>query len=137
MAGEYREPNLESYVVADVPGTGGFRQDNGVSGRIMILGRVGCVNMRQIKCAPGQLASRYSNVDAVSRRRDPSGSSTGVLPERTTWRGPRTAAAGFAGTTWPVTSQSKRWRMAASCCFTLGAATSRPCCSIQLATCRG
>ena len=33
-------------------------------------------------------------------------SSTGVLPVFTTCFGPRTAAAGFIGTTWPMTSQS-------------------------------
>jgi hypothetical protein len=32
--------------------------------------------------------------------------------------GPRTAAAGFIGTTWPMTSQSNSIRTAASCCFT-------------------
>ena len=35
-------------------------------------------------------------------------SSPAVLPERTKWRGPRTEAAGFIGTTWPLTSQSNR-----------------------------
>ena len=48
-------------------------------------------------------------------------SSTGVLPVFTTCFGPRTAAAGFIGTTWPVTSQSNSMRTAASCCFTPGA----------------
>ena len=33
------------------------------------------------------------------------GSSTGVLPRRTIWRGPRTAAAGLTGMIWPMTSQ--------------------------------
>lgn len=37
-------------------------------------------------------------------------SSTGVLPVLTVWLGPRTEAAGLCGTTWPVTSQSNRWR---------------------------
>jgi hypothetical protein len=46
------------------------------------------------------------------------GSSTGVCPQVTTWRGPRTAPAGFTGTTWPVTSQSNRCRSAASRCLT-------------------
>ena len=32
--------------------------------------------------------------------------------------GPATAAAGFIGSTWPVTSQSNSMRTAASCCFT-------------------
>ena len=49
-------------------------------------------------------------------------SSTGVLPVFTTCFGPRTAAAGFIGTTWPVISQSNSIRTAASCCFTPGAA---------------
>jgi hypothetical protein len=40
-------------------------------------------------------------------------------------RGPRTDAAGLTGTTWPVTSQSNKWRIAASRCLTLGAASSR------------
>ena len=48
-------------------------------------------------------------------------SSTGVLPVFTTCFGPRTAEAGFAGTTWPVMSQSNSMRTAASCCFTPGA----------------
>jgi len=33
---------------------------------------------------------------------------TGVYPQVTTWRGPRTEPAGLSGTTWPVTSQSNR-----------------------------
>lgn len=70
-----------------------------------------------------------------SSRRASSSSSTAVLPKRTTWHDPRTEAVGFTGTTWPVTSQSKRCRMAANCCLTLGA-ISRPYSSIQLATCR-
>jgi hypothetical protein len=49
---------------------------------------------------------------------------TGVLPVLTTCFGPRTAAAGFMGTIWPVTSQSNSMRTAASCCFTPG----DPCC---------
>ena len=48
-------------------------------------------------------------------------SSTGVLPVVTTYFGPRTAAAGLVGTTWPVMSQSNSIRTAASCCFTPGA----------------
>jgi hypothetical protein len=48
-------------------------------------------------------------------------SSTGVLPVFTTRFGPRTAAAGFIGTTWPVTSQSNSMRTAASRCLTPGA----------------
>ncbi len=46
-------------------------------------------------------------------------------------------AAGFTGTTWPVTSQWNRWRMEASCCFTVGAASSWAWFSIQVATCCG
>jgi hypothetical protein len=49
------------------------------------------------------------------------GSSTGVCPDVTTCRGPRTDLAGLTGTTWPVTSQSNGWRIAASRCLTLGA----------------
>ncbi len=49
------------------------------------------------------------------------GSSTGVLPRRTLWDGPRTEAAGLRGTTWPTTSQSNRWRIAARCCLAVGA----------------
>lgn len=65
------------------------------------------------------------------------GSSTGVLPWRTLCAGPRTEAAGLNGTTWPTTSQSNRWRIAASCCFTVGAERSRVWPSIQAATCSG
>jgi hypothetical protein len=43
------------------------------------------------------------------------------LPVFTTCFGPRTAAAGFIGITWPVMSQSNSMRTAASCCFTPGA----------------
>ena len=43
------------------------------------------------------------------------------MPVFTTCFGPRTAAAGFIGTTWPVISQSNSIRTAASCCFTPGA----------------
>ena len=60
-----------------------------------------------------------------SSARASDGSSTGVCPDVTTCRGPRTDAAGLTGTTWPVTSQSNRWRIAASRCLTLGAASSR------------
>ena len=74
---------------------------------------------------------------ASSRARASAGSSTGVLPWRTTCDGPRTEAAGLVGMTWPITSQSNRWRMAASCCLTLGAALSRVCSSIKVATCSG
>ena len=36
------------------------------------------------------------------------GSSTGVLPRRTIWRGPRTALAGLIGMIWPITIQSNK-----------------------------
>jgi hypothetical protein len=52
--------------------------------------------------------------------------STGVLPTRTTYLGPRTAAAGFTARTWPTISQSNSMRTAASACFTLGGEKSRP-----------
>ena len=72
-----------------------------------------------------------------SSARASAGSSTGVCPDVTTWRGPRTEPAGLTGTIWPVTSQSNRWRIAASRCLTLGAASSRVPASIQVATCTG
>src|SRR5438067_13618995 len=72
-----------------------------------------------------------------SSARASAGSSTGVCPDVTTWLGPRTECAGLTGTTWPVTSQSNRWRIAASRCLTLGAASSRVPASIQVATCTG
>ena len=72
-----------------------------------------------------------------SSARASAGSSTGVCPHVTTCRGPRTEPAGLTGTTWPVTSQSNRWRIAASRCLTLGAASSRVPASIQVATCTG
>ena len=72
-----------------------------------------------------------------SSARASAGSSTGVCPDVTTCRGPRTDAAGLTDTTWPVTSQSNRWRIAASRCLTLGAASSRVPASIQVATCTG
>ena len=49
-----------------------------------------------------------------------------VLPRDALCFGPRTAAAGLCGTTWPTTSQSNSIRIAASCCFTVGAERSRP-----------
>ncbi len=52
-------------------------------------------------------------------------SSTAVLPERNPGRGPPTEAAGFTGTTWPLTGQSNRCRRLASCCLTVGAETWR------------
>ena len=56
------------------------------------------------------------------------GCSTGVLPVLTMWVSPRTEVAGLVGITWPVTSQSKRRRMAAICCLIVGARY-RPCIS--------
>lgn len=47
--------------------------------------------------------------------------STGVFPLCTECRGPRTELAGLKDTIWPTTSQSKRTRSAAKCCFTDGA----------------
>jgi len=52
-------------------------------------------------------------------------SSIAVLPERSSGRGPLTEAAGFTGTTWPLTGQSNRCRRLASCCLTVGAETWR------------
>jgi hypothetical protein len=49
------------------------------------------------------------------------GSSTGVLPRRTIWRGPRTALAGLVGMIWPITIQSNKWRKAARRSFAVGA----------------
>ena len=69
-----------------------------------------------------------------SKRRASAGCSTGALPAFTACEGPRTDPAGFTGTTWPVTSHSNRWRSAASCCLTVGAACVRVCVSIQAAT---
>jgi hypothetical protein len=66
-----------------------------------------------------------------SSARASAGSSTGVCPDVTTWRGPRTEPAGLTGTTWPGTSQSNRWRIAASRCLTLGAASSCVAASIR------
>ena len=54
------------------------------------------------------------HLDAVDQARASSGASTGVLPIVTVCEGPRTDLAGFTGITWPVTSQSNRWRTAAS-----------------------
>ena len=61
-----------------------------------------------------------------SNSRASEGSSTGVLPRFTLWRGPRTEAAGLTGMTWPVTSQSNRCLIAARRCFAVGADRSRP-----------
>jgi len=51
---------------------------------------------------------------------------TVAAPLMTEWRGPRTACAGLAGITWPVTSQSNSIRMQARCCLTVGAERTRP-----------
>jgi hypothetical protein len=72
-----------------------------------------------------------------SSARASAGSSTDVCPDVTMCRGPRADAAGLTGTTWPVTSQSNRWRIATSRCLTLGAASSRVPASIQVATWTG
>jgi hypothetical protein len=50
-------------------------------------------------------------VNASVAPADADRSRAGVEPERLRfpwWRGPRTEAAGFTGTTWPVTSQSNQ-----------------------------
>ena len=49
------------------------------------------------------------------------GETTGVAPFVTTCFGPRTADAGFTGRIWLTTSQSQSMRIAARCCFTVGA----------------
>jgi hypothetical protein len=72
-----------------------------------------------------------------SSARASEGSSTGVCPDVTTCRGPRTVCVGLTGTTWPLTSQSNKCRSAASRCLTEGAASSRVAASIQVATCTG
>ena len=55
--------------------------------------------------------------------------SSGVLPFFTRYFGPRTACAGLASITWPVTSQSNSMRSAARCCFTVGG-VNVPCSSL-------
>ncbi len=60
-------------------------------------------------------------VDEDDTRRMRHRAHTGVFPVFTTCFGPRTAAAGFIGNTWPTMSQSNSIRTAASCCFTAGA----------------
>ena len=60
-----------------------------------------------------------------------------MRPLRALCLGPRTELAGLTATTWPITSQSKRWRSAASFCLTVGAETFRPRASIQVATWSG
>ena len=64
------------------------------------------------------------------------GSRTMALPLRTMSLGPRTEEAGFTGTIWPTTSQSKRWRTAASRYLTVGADAVVVCPSTQAATCK-
>jgi hypothetical protein len=61
----------------------------------------------------------------------------GIVRHRDRLLGPRTDAGGLTGTTWLVTSQSKRRRIAARRCLTVGAATSCVCPSIQVVTCGG
>ena len=66
------------------------------------------------------------DVDAVEQRARFGGIEHRRLPGRHDVAGARApSAAGLTGTTWPVTSQSNRWRIAASRCLTLGAASSR------------
>ena len=60
-------------------------------------------------------------LDAHADNGRDAGWSTGVLPVLTTWVGPRTEAAGLAGTTCPTTSQSNSRRMAARYCLIVGA----------------
>ena len=82
--------------------------------------------------------SRTVSVGMASRSlRHSFPSSTGVLPVFTTCFGPRTAAAGLAGMTWPVISQSNSIRTAASCCFTSGAEWVSWQVSIHVATSNG
>jgi hypothetical protein len=76
-------------------------------------------------------------VDAVEQRARFAGIEHRRLPGRDNVAGPRTDAAGLTGTTWPVTSQSNKWRTPASRCLTLGAASSRVPASIHVATCTG
>jgi hypothetical protein len=70
---------------------------------------------------------------ASTRSRTSCAESTGVLPVLTEWRGPRTDAAGFIGSTCPTTSQSNSDRSAAKRCFTDGADSDN--CSMYAATC--
>ncbi len=77
----------------------------------------------------GRASYGRAGVDSVQQLPGFSGVSTGVLPRRTICFGPRTAWAGFTGTTWPVTSQSNIIRMAESRCLAVGAAFVRVRCS--------
>src|SRR6516162_9900874 len=79
----------------------------------------------------------YRDIDAIEQRARFRRIEHRVCPDVTTCPGPRTEPAGLTGTTWPVTSQSNRWRIAASRCLTLGAASSRVDASIQVPTCTG
>jgi len=92
--------------------------------------------MRAISARSRRPAGVVTSMPSSSWRAS-AGSSTGVLPTRTLCTGQRTEAAGLTGTTWPVTSQSNRWRTAASRCFTVGAERSRVCASTHVATCSG
>jgi hypothetical protein len=58
-----------------------------------------------------------------SSARASEGSSTGVCPDVTTCRGPRTEPAGLTGTIWPVTTAARR---AASCRSQAAAASPQP-----------
>ena len=88
------------------------------------------------QCAVAQ-ADHGLGVAAVEELARFGAASTGVLPVRTTYLGPRTAAAGLTARTWPTTSQSNSMRTAASHCLTLGGENSRPRLSTQAATCTG
>ncbi len=83
-----------------------------------------------------EVAELLAKAEAADKADVPDGTSTGVCPQVATCRGPRTDPAGLMGTTWPVTSQSNKWRIAASRCVRLGAASSRAPASIH-ATCTG
>src|SRR5579871_242097 len=75
---------------------------------------------------PMSARSRSPMMESVliesKRSRASSARSTGVFPRFTTYFGPRTEDAGFTATIWPVTRKSKSIRIAARCCFTVGAA---------------
>jgi len=74
------------------------------------------------QCAVTQ-AGMGRDVDAVEQRVLPTDRAPAFSPDVTTCRGPRTEPTGLTGTTWPVTSQSNKWRIAARGCLTLGAAS--------------
>ena len=63
--------------------------------------------MRPIKARSRKPMTVVVSIASMSWRAS-AGSSTGVLPRRTIWRGPRTAAAGLVGMIWPITIQSNR-----------------------------